>query len=384
MRLAVMGRSIRPGLSGVGRHALGLVRGLAENAPDVDLSVFLTRDAPPLDAAGVTELRAPLPTPNEYARALWEQTVVPLQASRRGIEVYHSPNYILPAALRCPSVVTVHDLTYLDRSLHRWTSHHYLSAMTAAALRQATAVVAVSEYTRRLVEAHYPHTEGRVRVIYQGLAQGMRRPEPAAVEAFRERKAFGHPYVLYVGTIEPRKNVARLIQAFERAVAAGSLPHHLYLAGAWGWKAGPVADALAASPLAARIHRTGYLEDAELPLWYAAADAFVYPSLEEGFGLPPLEAMACGAPVVTANTSSLPEVVGDAALTVDPTDLNALAGAMAGLCTDPPLRSRLRLAGLQRAARFTWAQSAREHLALYRTVAAGGRQPALPALDRGP
>ena len=374
MHVAVMGRSIRPRASGVGRHVGNLVDGLAEVLPPRSLTVFLTRDAPCGLNGRVREIRAPFPTPNEYARAFWEQTVVPLQAANLGIDVYHSPNYILPAALSRPAVVTIHDLTYLRSQLHRMTSHVYLSVLTALAVRRATAVIAVSEYTRRCIEARYPHAAGRVEVIYQGMDPGLRCPSDAEVRAFQQRIDVTYPYLLFVGTLEPRKNLVRLVAAFEALIQATGSPHHLVLIGAKGWKTATLDAAIAASPFRERIHHRGYVPDQDLPFWYAGAAAFVYPSLEEGFGLPPLEAMALGAPVVTSNRTALPEVVGDAALTVDPTDVKALANALGSILADSALAERLRQAGRCRAAGFSWSEAARRHVALYQRITSGGRR----------
>lgn len=374
MRVAVMGRSIRPNASGVGRHAANLVGALAEILPPRALTVFLTRDAPNRLSANAQEIRAPFPTPNEYARAFWEQTVVPAQLRSLQVDVYHSPNYILPALLTLPSVVTIHDLVFLSAQLHRLTSHVYLSALTTLALRRATAIIAVSEWTRRAIEARYPRTAGRIEVIYQGVDPGLRRPDAASLQSFRARHQVSYPYVLFVGTLEPRKNLIRLLAAFERAVTAARLPHHLVLIGATGWKTAALDRALRTSPLAERIHLPGYVPDRDLPYWYAGAALFAYPSLEEGFGLPPLEAMACGAPVLTSNCSALPEVVGDAAYLIDPTDTEAIARAIAEILSDPRLAERLSQAGPRRARCFTWSDAARRHLALYERIASGGRR----------
>jgi glycosyltransferase involved in cell wall biosynthesis len=372
MRVGFMGRSIRPGATGVGRYAANLVGALSRQMPSGTLSVFVTRDAARRWNGSVKMMPAPFPTPNEYARALWEQTVVPAQAAALGCDVYHSPSYIVPSALTCPSVVSVHDLAYLRRHLHRLTSHVYLSALTALALRRASAVVAVSQHTRRLIEARYPHTRGRVEVVYEGVDPALEPPSPAALRAFRDRVGLADPYVLFVGTQEPRKNLARLVRAYERAVDRTGLPHRLVLVGPRGWKTEDFEIAVARSPLRDRIVRPGFAPDHELACWYAGAALFVYPSLEEGFGLPALEAMACGAPVLVSNTSSLPEVVGDAGLTADPEDVDALAEAMARVLTDRPLAERMVHAGRRRAERFTWDEAARQHIAIYRRVCAKG------------
>jgi glycosyltransferase involved in cell wall biosynthesis len=373
MRVGFMARSVRPGATGVGRYAANLVASLAEVMPPHSLAVFLTRDAPRRWQAPMREIRAPFPTPNEYARAFWEQTVVPATVTALGLDVYHSPNYILPLGLTCPAVVTIHDLTFRQRAVHRMTSHLYLSVMTGLALRQAAAIVAVSDHTRRAIERQYPRTAGRVGVIYEGVDPALEPPSPAALAEFRERLGLTRPYVLFVGSQEPRKNLPRLVRAFERAMAETGLPHRLVLVGPRGWKTDPLETAIATSPLRDRIDRVGYVPDSDLACWYAAADLFVYPSLDEGFGLPPLEAMACGAPVLTSNVSALPEVVGDAALTVDPRDTAALATAMERALTEPTLADRLREAGPRRAHQFSWLDTALAYQTVYHHAATGDR-----------
>src|SRR5262249_46243770 len=275
----------------VGRYATNLILALADLLPQRSLSVFLTRDAQSRWNGAVQEIRAPFRTPNEYARAFWEQTVVPLQTAALSCDVYHSPNYILPAALSCPGVVPIHDPASLQRRLHRLTSHVYLTALTALALRRARAVVAVSEHTRRAIEARYPHAVGRVEVIYEGVDPALAPPSPDDLRTFRDRLGIDFPYILFVGTQEPRKNLVRLVAAFERAHAQAGVPQRLVLVGPRGWKLAALDAAIAASPLRARIDRIGYVPDRELACWYAGSDLFVYPSLDEGFGLPPLEAM---------------------------------------------------------------------------------------------
>jgi glycosyltransferase involved in cell wall biosynthesis len=371
MRVAFMGRSIRPGATGVGRYATNLVLALARRLPARSLNVFLTRDAPRRWNGDVHELRAPFATPNEYARAFWEQTFVPVQTRALGCDVYHSPNYIVPTAVTCPVVVTVHDLAYLRRSLHRLTSHVYLSALTAFAVRRAQVVVAVSEHTRREVEARYPHAAGRTEVVYEGVDPALAPPSPRGLAAFRRRMGLDDPYVLFVGTQEPRKNLVRLVHAYERTIDRTGLPHRLVLVGPRGWKIDDLDAAVERSPVRERIARVGYASDADLACWYAGADLFVYPSLQEGFGLPPLEAMAFGLPTVVSNRASLPEVVGDAGLAVDPCDVEGIATAMEGVLADRDLAARLADAGRRRAAAFTWDEAARRHVAIYERAARG-------------
>ena len=364
-----MGRSLRGRFSGVVRYTDGLVRALAPRLEE-DLAVFVTRSADGLDGVRVRRVRAPFPTPNEYARAFWEQAVVQIDVARLGPDVYHSPNYILPLALRCPSVVTVHDLAFLDPAVHRLRSHLYLAALTRQAVAKANRIICVSAYTGDRLALTFPATRGRIRVIGEGVDERF-RPQPAdAVERFRGRFGIDRHYVLFVGVLEPRKNVERLVAAFEIAMRRSGRDDLLVIAGARGWKDEAVLRAIEASPLRDRIRVIGYVPEDELAAAYSGASIFVYPSLHEGFGLPPLEAMACGVPVLTSSTTSLPEVVGDAAVCVDPHDVDAMATSMERLLGDPSIRERLVRAGVRRAAEFRWDLVAEKTLAVYREAAA--------------
>jgi glycosyltransferase involved in cell wall biosynthesis len=361
-----MARAIRPPMTGVGRYTHDLVRALARRMDPSAMTLYVTSDARALDDSGCRLVRPRVRTPHELSRALWEQTAVSVDAFRAGLDLYHSPNHTLPLTLRCPSVVTIHDLAFLDRHLHKLTSHIYLTTLTTLALRRATRVIAVSEATRTDLEARFPFLEGRVTVVYEGVDPGFHCPaDPAAVRAFRERHGLDRPYILFVGSIEPRKNLPRLFRAFERVVREQGLPHDLVLCGPLGWRYGPSVHAWESSPLRARMRRPGVVPAGELPLWYAGADLLAYPSLSEGFGLPPLEAMARGTPVVTSDCSSLPEVVGDAALTAPPRDVAAIAGAIGRVLTEPALADDLRARGLARVRRFSWDEAARGTIAVY-------------------
>jgi glycosyltransferase involved in cell wall biosynthesis len=182
----------------------------------------------------------------------------------------------------------------------------------------------------------------------------------------RERFNVRHPYILSVGVLQPRKNLPRLVEAYGRI--AKEIPQHLVLVGKEGWAFEALRRRVAQSGVASRIHFTGYVADADLPPLYAAADLFVYPSLYEGFGLPPLEAMACGTPVVTSNTTSLPEVVGSAAVTVEPTDTAALAAAVAEVLSSTEKRAELIERGFARVRQFSWERTARETVGVYESL----------------
>jgi len=369
MHIAIMGRSVRPGATGVGRYAANLIRALGEVGGEIRLTAFLTQDAPRLWDGGVEEVRAPWPTPNEYARALWEQLIVPRQAEAIGADLYHSPNYILPLRrLKCPTVVTVHDLFFRQPSISRWKSMFYLSAMTTFAMRRSDGVIAVSEYTRRSVEARYPQVSKRIEVVYAGADPALQLPAHDELSDFRRRKGLTRPYILFVGTLEPRKNLPRLVQAYDQAMQQTGLPHALVLLGPRGWKTRALWRAIRGSALRDRILLPGFVGDEELACWYAGADLFVYPSLQEGFGLPVLEAMKLGTPVVTSSRTALPEVVGDAAVTVDPEDAEGLTGAIRCVLEDADLSEKLRLAGRRRASGFSWQSAAKQHIDFYERV----------------
>jgi glycosyltransferase involved in cell wall biosynthesis len=368
VKVTVMGRSLRGRFSGVVRYTDELVRALAARS-DIDLTVMLTRADDGLDLVAAKQWRAPVPTPNEYARALWEQLVVPTAVARIRPDVYHSPNYILPLALRCPTVVTVHDLSFLERSLHRLRSHLYLSALTTLSMRKATRIICVSEATRQELVRRFPSLGEKARVVAEGVNGKFERSPEAAIAGFRKKHRLDRPYVLFVGTIEPRKNLVRLIKAFEIATLAGSI-HDLVLIGPRGWKDAPVWAAIRESPVSERIKSIGYVDDADLAAAYSGADVFAYPSLAEGFGLPTLEAMACGTPVLTSRVSALPEVVGDAALLVDPLAIDDIAAGLRRLLCDGGERARLVTVGFERVAHFDWDHVAQKTLAVYQEAAA--------------
>jgi glycosyltransferase involved in cell wall biosynthesis len=363
-----MGRSLRGQFNGVVRYTHELTSALAPTLGN-ELIVLLTRAPDGLDGLSVTRVRAPFPTPNEYARALWEQTIVPAQVSRFAPDVYHSPNYILPLAIRCPTVVTVHDLHFFDVSLHRRRSHLYLSFLTTRAVRMATRVICVSDDTRDALVERFPEVAAKVRVVSEGVNERFRPASQDEILGFRRRHGLNRPMVLFVGTVEPRKNIPRLVRAFSHAVTSGDLPHELVLVGGDGWKNDAVWAAIDSSSARERIRVLGYLDEAELRAAYSAADVFAFPSLGEGFGLPPIEAMACGTPTLTANTGAIPEIVGDAAWTVEPTDTEALSDALLRLLKSASERERLATAGRQRAAQFSWSAVAAATLEVYREVA---------------
>jgi glycosyltransferase involved in cell wall biosynthesis len=234
-------------------------------------------------------------------------------------------------------------------------------------IERADRIIAISHFTKQEILNLFPNLpEEKVAVTWLGVHERFKIASSAEKEDVRRKYQLDKPFILSVSTIEPRKNLKTLIRAFSQV--KDRIDHDLVLSGAYGWKATDLNDVIRDLKLEGRVRFTGYIDIEELPALYTLADVFVYPSLYEGFGLPPLEAMACGCPVLTSNVASLPEVVGDAAETIDPLDVDALAGTMEQLLSDSVRRRALIDKGLQRARSFTWEKCARETVAVYRTL----------------
>jgi glycosyltransferase involved in cell wall biosynthesis len=304
---------------------------------------------------------------DKLAKFLWPNFVLPQKAAADGIELVHCTTpYGTFAPGRHRNIITICDVTPLiypgaHGRMNVW--HHRF--VLPAILRRADAIITISESSRRDIVRFFRVPEEKVTVTYLA-ADGRYRPEPAGVPG-NEVAQLPRPYILSVGTLEPRKNLDGLLRAFSRARHAG-ISHKLVITGARGWGTTRLAELVRNLKLEDSVIFTGFVESCDLPHLYAGADFFVYPSLYEGFGLPPLEAMACGVPVITSNVSSLPEVVGDAALLVDPRSDGDLADAIVRLAGDAMLRNGLRSQGLARAGLFSWERTAKESMAVYRRV----------------
>jgi len=307
-----------------------------------------------------------LPTSRPVVRIFWEQVVQPFALRKERVDLLHALAFVTPLLSPCPSVVTIYDLSFLlyPESFKR-AKRFYLGLFTRLSARRARRIIAISESTKRDVVRLLGVSPEKVEVVYCGIDEAFRPLAEDQVAAFRVQRGLPERFVLFVGTIEPRKNVTRLIEAFaDLRFAICDL--RLVIGGAKGWFYQDVFARVEELGLQGEVMFPGYIPVSELPLWYNAAELFVYPSLYEGFGLPPLEAMACGTPVIAANTSSLPEVVGEAGLTVDPLDVEGLAEAMRRVLGDEALRQEMRKRGLQRARGFSWMKTAQETVLVYR------------------
>ncbi len=342
--------------------------------PDDTLTIFVSHgDLPGMGISERNVIRychSLLPTNRPPFRIFWEQIVAPFTTSRAHLDVLFCPVNVVPLTGSVPSVVTVHDLAFLayPEAFHA-AKRRYLAAMTRLSVRRARRVIAVSAHTRDDLIRHFGVRPERIAVI-PNAADERYRPadDPGEVARFKAENHLPDRFILFVGTLEPRKNVRRLIEAFA-SLGAEDAAVKLVIVGAAGWLTSDLAPLVRLRGLGDRIVFTGYVSDDDLPRWYRAATLFCYPSLYEGFGLPVLEAMACGAPVVTSRTSSLPEVAGDAALLVDPTDVRDLARALQSLLADDVRRAEMSAAGIARSRLFSWDRTATATLDVIRDAA---------------
>lgn len=308
-------------------------------------------------------------TRSPLSRILWEQLAQPTAARRERLCLLHAPVNIAPALVSCPVVVTVHDLSFfLFPQFFRPPNRVYQQVFTRATAQNVEHIIAVSQSTRADVCRILGVPPGRVTVVPNGVDAEMRPLSPEQVQAFRVKKGLPERIILFVGTLEPRKNIPNLLEAYSLLRRESRVDHHLVIVGGKGWYFDEIEETSAQLGLGDEVIFPGFVPQAELPYWYNAADLFVFPSLYEGFGLPPLEAMACGTPVIVSTSSSLPEVVGDAGLLVDARDPRSLAEAMRSVAEDRGRREQLALAGLGRARTFSWHETARQTAAVYHRV----------------
>jgi glycosyltransferase involved in cell wall biosynthesis len=308
-------------------------------------------------------------TESPARRIMWEQLVLPGRLLGH-CDLLHGLAFALPLAWPGRSLVTIFDLSFRRYPEHfNRANRVYLTLATRIAVRRADRVLTISEHGRKEVIESFGVSPARVSTTYCAADERF-RPFPAPeVQAFRQRRGLPERFILYLGTLEPRKNVVTLLRAYARLRSHWPKAPILVLAGAPGWLYGEIFEVIEQLGLAHNVLLPGFIPGDEQALWYNAAAVFAYPSLYEGFGLPPLEAMACGTPVVVSNATSLPEVVGEAGVLVSPTDDAALASALRGVLEDEPFALNLRQAGLEQAARFSWRRMALETLRCYEEVA---------------
>jgi glycosyltransferase involved in cell wall biosynthesis len=362
---------------GIGRYVRELVSALAQikplDAPRLRLFVQgCAQAALPLDVpfAPHYEWRGTRLTPRALAR-LWQRARMPLPVETFAgrATLYHATDFVLPPTLPVTrTLLTVHDLSFVrvpETAAPRLK--RYLDAAVPRSVARADHILADSDATRRDLMALYRVPDDKISVLLSGVDPRF-QPSAVPVESLRARYHLpDRPYILSVGTVQPRKNYARLIQALAALRRSGQ-DIDLVIVGGKGWLEDPIYAMIRAEGVEGHVHFAGFADEADLSALYTHAAVVALPSLYEGFGLPVLEAMGCATPVVTSNISSLPEVAGDAALTIDPLDVNALTDAILRLLTDTDLRAKLVERGLERVKWFSWERSARQLLDIYEEV----------------
>lgn len=367
MHVGIDARLVYYTRAGIGEYTLRLTQALAEAYPQEHFVLLQDRRQPqPLvEAANVQVASTWIPSHHRT-----EQLCMPWVVDRLKTDVFHSPDFIPPLRYRGCSVITIHDLAFLiyPHFLTKDAARYY--GQIDRAVRRADQIIAVSHSTKNDLVRMLGVPEDRVTVIHEAAHPRM-RPMPRDEALQRVQALYGVPdeFVLFVSTIEPRKNVGGLLKAYRRLRDDYKLTPALVLAGSPGWLSDEIHALVAQVDLKQHTYFLGRVEAHDLPYLYNAARCLVHPAFYEGFGLTPLEAMACGTPVIVSNVSSLPEVVGDAGMLVDPLQDEEITVALWRVLTDNTLREGLRMKGLQRAASFSWQRAAEQTMAVYHRAA---------------
>ncbi|MGC8874416.1 MAG: glycosyltransferase family 4 protein [Chloroflexia bacterium] len=368
MRVAIDARLLYYRRAGIGQYTLRLVEALTRVAPQEHFLLLQDRRQTGRLLEAPNLRHVPIWTPSHHR---WESVTLPLELTPLRLDLLHSPDFVLPERRRYAGVATVHDLAFLrfPRLVTPQAARYY--GRVREAVRSAERVIAVSECTRRDLLELLDVPEEKVRVVHEAAGPSFfpQKMDLQERRTFRGRVLAPQQFILFVGTIEPRKNLTGLLRAFHRMQEryADLKPHpRLVIAGEEGWLSEEVFRLVNELRLAQEVAFIGSVPSADLVWLYRAARFFVFPSLYEGFGLPPLEAMACGTPVIASTAGALPEVVGDAGWLVPPEDTEGWAEVMARLWSDEAAREQLRVRGLERASRFSWEEAARSTLEVYR------------------
>src|SRR5882724_4388762 len=364
-------------IAGVGSYTRGLLEGLAAIDADNEYLLysylnFPYSPQPTLPQKPNFALRM-LQLEEENWERIWSRADLPPKDSLDAVDVLHSPFFNAPKDHHGSLVVTIYDVSFLlQPQFHTEANRLHCLQGTLNAALYADRIVAISMQTKKDLIDYFSVPDERIRVIHPAHRK-IYYPE-RDVEVIRralERLGIFHNFILFVGSLEPRKNLKTLLQAYATYVTRYACKELLVVAGGKGWLNDDLSQVAAELGIAERVKFLGYVQEADLRVLYSAAKLFVYPSIYEGFGLPPLEAMACGAPVITSNTSALPEVVGDAALLIDPHNSEELCQAMQRVLCDDDFRKRMRRQSLARAKLFSWEQTAEQTLAVYEEVGPG-------------
>ena len=367
--------------AGIHQYIAQVLRHLPQDE-GMEYTIFSQYQPPFMQRPDFAPVASRWPTERRIIRILWEQIAWPWQARQRRLDLLHSMAFVTPLLSRRPAIVTIYDLSFIhfpDRFPR--LQRQYLTAMSRRACHHARRIITISESGRQDVHRFFGVPLERIAVVYPGV-DSVYKPLPAGdVAAFRREKGLPDRFLLHVGTLQPRKNIPVLLEAFARVVKSADAERwgghstrsverdgglHLLLVGGKGWLFDEIFRRVEELGIQKRVHFTGYVPDSELPLWYNAAAAFVFPSVYEGFGMPVVEAMACGTPVIASNASSIPEAAGMAARLFVPQDVEGLAAAITAVIQSPPLQQKMRQQGRRQAASFSWERAGMETAVVYR------------------
>lgn len=378
MRIAFDGTTLTPRRTGVGYYTEHLLHHLAQENPDDDLVVVSNR---PIETTRALPARVRVVSSNTRApRLVWMQTTAPRLLRRLRADIVHFTNGIMPLACPIPAIVTIHDMSLTLYPAYHPSRRVLLNRpFVDLAARRAAAIITVSESARRDIVGLYRVDPGRVHVVHEAAAPSF-RPVRDQNEIGRIRRRYGlaDRFILYVGTIEPRKNLPLLLQAFAACRRRGDLTHQLVCVGPYGWMSRNLAERIEDLGDDHALVFPGYVPFEDLPALYSMAEMFVFPSMYEGFGLPVIEAMACGTPVITGRVPALVEIGGGAVEQIDRLDAGSLGAAIVRLAQDQTRREQLSTSGLTRSRSFSWARAARETLDVYRRSLPGDASSSVP------
>ncbi|NOU19614.1 MAG: glycosyltransferase family 4 protein [Bacteroidales bacterium] len=303
-------------------------------------------------------------------RIFYENFMLPKYFLNQKFDLYHSPNYLLPFRCPFPSVVTIHDLITLDYpELCQTESVFYFRLFLPRSIKKVSKIIAVSHKVKEDIIRHFKTPPEKIEVVYHGISSNFKKiTDPELLSNVIRKYRLPEQFILFVGNIEPKKNLERLVAAFCKLKKETLIKHKLVIVGKKGWKYRHVFDIVKKSRLENEVLFPGYVPKEELPCFYSLADLFAFPSLYEGFGFPPLEAMACGLPALVSDRGALPEITGGKCLQVDPYDVNQLAEGMYQLITNTGLKQKLISEGREWVKQFTWERAAKETVCVYKTI----------------
>ncbi len=354
MKIAFSARGLSVPFGGVHQLIKSLIPALAKQRGDDELFIFYNQEKFLGLAPDCSEIVI-----KGNNRLWWDQILLPRMLRRLRIDAVVCPKNVAPFLANCRCYIGITDLAHFDRQLNAYPflDTMYMRILLPLSVRKATAIFAISENTKKDIIRYTGCDPEKITVTYLAADKIYRSVNNSEqLQNVKQKYAIPQKFIMYVGSLSPRKNIIRLLEAFSSIHK--KIPHNLVLTGSKSWKDSSVYHTMRRLNLGDRIKKLGYVENEDMPALYNLADAYVYPSLYEGFGLPVLEAMQCGCPVVASNATSIPEVAGDAAILVNPLDTNALADAIYNVLTDDRLRKKLISSGFKQAERFSWDSTA--------------------------